>query len=131
MHNLFSQTIFKGIHYSCTLVFLMVRGFLEGKTTMHLHKELKINYCNLLEWRHHLQANGLANRDTSILPDAIVESDEVFINSGEKGILHPDAEDPPRVRANKKKAWALSTTTDHQSKGWSGGKVTKSGSKSV
>jgi hypothetical protein len=38
-----------------------------------------------------------------MLSDTITESDEVFINAGSKGELHPDPQDPPRVRANKKK----------------------------
>ena len=33
-----------------------------------------------------------------------MESDEVFQNAGEKGDLHPCPDDPPRVRAHKKKA---------------------------
>ena len=35
------------------------------------------------------------------LPDAVVEVDEMFQNAGEKGQLHDDPNDPPRVRANK------------------------------
>lgn len=103
VHNLFSRTIFQGAHYSCTLIYLMLRGFLEGKTTQHLHKELQINYSNLLDWRHHIQANCFGNRDLSRLPDAVVESDEVFVNAGEKGVPHPCPDDPPRRRANKKR----------------------------
>jgi transposase len=39
----------------------------------------------------------------------VVESDEVYINAGEKGRPHPTPEDPPRRRANKRKGhgtWA-------------------------
>jgi len=38
-----------------------------------------------------------------MLVDKVVESDEVFINAGEKGLRHSSCDDPPRVRANKKK----------------------------
>jgi hypothetical protein len=96
---------------------MMIRGFLEGKTTMHLSKELKVSYNNLLDWRHVLQQVAFGNRDRSKLPDDAVESDEVFINAGEKGIEHPLPEDPPRVRANKKKAWGHLQTTAHPSMG--------------
>ena len=84
---------------------------------MHLSKELKVSYNNLLDWRHVLQQVAFGNRDRSKLPDDAVESDEVFINAGEKGIEHPLPEDPPRVRANKKKAWGHLQTTAHLSMG--------------
>lgn len=35
--------------------------------------------------------------------DAEVEADEMFQNAGEKGIPHPDPDDPPRRRANKRR----------------------------
>lgn len=103
VYNVFSNTILKGIRFDVVKVVMMLRGFLEGKTTMHLSQELGIRYNNLLEWRHKLQGVAYGNRDQSKLPDEEVESDEVFINAGEKGIEHPLPEDPPRVRANKKK----------------------------
>jgi transposase-like protein len=102
--NIFSQTILKGTHLGVVTIVMMLRGFAEGKTTLHLSKELKVNYNNLWEWRHKLQNVAFMNRDRSKLPDEVLESDEVFINAGEKGIEHPLPEDPPRVRANKKKA---------------------------
>ena len=63
-----------------------------------------MNYSNLLNWRHKLQEFAYENRDWSALKDTAIESDEVFINAGEKGEKHPGKDDPPRVRANKKKA---------------------------
>jgi len=104
VYNLFTETIFSGIHYDCTTIVLMLQGFAQGKTTSHLSKELEISYNNLLLWRHKLQEFAFENRNWSVLPDTIVESDEVFINAGEKGEKHEHPQDPPRVRANKKKA---------------------------
>jgi transposase len=101
--NLFSNTIFKGIRLNIVVIVLMIRGFLEGKTTQHLSKELQVKYENLLRWRHKLQQQAFDNRNTDKLTDMLVESDEVFINAGEKGIEHPFAEDPPRVRGNKRR----------------------------
>lgn len=115
--NIFSQTVLKGIHFGVVTVVMMLRGFLEGRTTRHLSKELKVSYNNLLDWRHALQEVAFGNRDRSKLPDDAVESDEVFVNAGEKGIEHPLPEDPPRVRANKKKAWGHLQTTAHPSRG--------------
>lgn len=37
------------------------------------------------------------------LPDGKVESDEMFQNTGEKGMPHKDPSDPPRRRANKQR----------------------------
>jgi transposase-like protein len=102
--NIFTDTIFEGIVYGCTTIFLMLRGFLKGETTSHMSKELGVNYKNLLDWRHILQEFCFENRDLSVFKDTVIESDEVFINAGQKGEEHPFVEDPPRVRANKKKA---------------------------
>lgn len=104
VYNIFSNTILKGIRFDVIKIVMMLRGFLEGKTTKHLSKELEVSYNNLLDWGHKLQQVNYGNRDQSKLPDDEVESDEVFINVGEKGIEHPLPEDLPRVRANKKKA---------------------------
>jgi len=57
----------------------------------------------LLLWRHKLQEFAFENKDKSVLTDDVVDSDEVFINAGEKGDRHDHPQDPPRVRANKKK----------------------------
>jgi len=101
--NIFTQTILSGIHYNCITIVLMLRGFAQGVTTQHLHKELGLSYNNLLDWRHKLQEYSFENRDVSVLTDLEVESDEMFQNAGEKGDLHPNPDDPPRKRANKKK----------------------------
>lgn len=102
--NIFTETIFKGIHYTCIQIVLLLRGFAQGKTTLHLSEELELSYNNLLNWRHQLQELAYENRDLSPLTDdEVVESDEVFQNAGEKGTPHPNEEDPPRVRANKKR----------------------------
>ena len=104
VYNLFTNTILQGIRYSCITIVLILRGFAKGETTLLLSKELKISYNQLLHWRHKLQEFAFENRDNSPLTDQVIESDEVFQNAGEKGELHPHEDDPPRVRANKKKA---------------------------
>ncbi len=101
--NLYTGTILEGIHYDCIAIILLLRGILKGETTQSLSQELSLNYKNLLDWRHKLQEFAYENRVMSVLVDTIVESDEVFINSGEKGQRHANSQDPPRVRANKKK----------------------------
>ena len=113
--NLFTQTIFQGIHYDCIKIVLILRGFAKGESTQHLSDELQLSYNNLLNWRHLLQEYAFENRSMAILADTEVESDAPIaigvINAGEKGDLHPTKQDPPRKRANKKKALALLPTT--------------------
>ena len=101
--NVFTGTILQGTHYNCITIVLMLRGFAKGETTQMLSKELGVSYNVLLDWRHLLQEYAFENRDVSPMEDKEAESDEVFQNAGEKGVLHADVQDPPRVRANKKK----------------------------
>ena len=82
---------------------MILRGFLKGDSTLSMSREMGLGYRNLLYLRHELMGNALENREAGILPDSETESDEMYQNSGEKGILHPDPDDPPRRRANKKK----------------------------
>ena len=82
---------------------MILRGFLKGDSTLSMSREMGLGYRNLLYLRHDMMGNGLNNREEDILPDSETESDEMYQNSGEKGLEHPDPDDPPRRRANKKK----------------------------
>ena len=108
--NLFTHTVFQGTHYPCSVVVLLIRGVAQGVSTLQLSQELDIDYSNLLKFRHQLQANAYANLESSPLPDAVTETEEMFQNAGEKGKPHPLPSDPPPRRANKKKGMALMTT---------------------
>lgn len=124
--NIFTGTILRGIHYDCIKIVLMLRGFAKGETTQMLSQELKLSYNALLDWRHILQEFAFENRDVSCLTDQEVESDEVFQNAGEKGVAHTEGEDPPRVRANKKKASAPTRPTVRPYRGSLAGKASAS-----
>ena len=100
--NIFTDTSWSGSSYPCSTIILILRGFAQGTPTLHLSKELNIDYKTLLERRHQFQENAYDNRILDELTDDDVETDEMFQNAGEKGIPHLDPEDPPRVRANKK-----------------------------
>jgi len=102
--NIFTNTILKGAHYDCVKIVLILQGIAQGKTTQHLSKELSLGYNGLLKLRHKVQELSYENRLYTQMEDGEVESDEVFINAGEKGHKHDDPADPARVRANKKKA---------------------------
>jgi len=90
---------------------LILRGIAKGESTAGLSRELKVDRANLLYLRHKLQENALRNRSSGPLADEATESDEMYQNAGEKGVLHPDPEDPPRRRANKKRGLATGGTT--------------------
>ncbi len=101
VYNAFSNTVWKGTHHPCSVIVRILQGFAQGTPTLHLAKELGIDRKHLLERRHKLQAFVENNCFREPLPDDVVEADELYQNAGEKGILHPDPEDPPRRRANK------------------------------
>jgi hypothetical protein len=80
-----------------------LRGISKGESTAGLSRELQVDRVNLLYLRHAIQENAFANRIATPLPDEETESDEMYQNAGEKGIIHSDPDDPPRRRGNKKR----------------------------
>ena len=63
--NLFTGTLWSGTHYSCRQVVLLVRGFAQGVPTLHLAKELKLDYETLLTRRHGWQEQALKKKRRS------------------------------------------------------------------
>jgi transposase-like protein len=57
--NLFTSTLWKGTHYSCRQVVLLVRGFAQGVPTLHLARELHLDYETVLTRRHEWQEQAL------------------------------------------------------------------------
>jgi transposase len=100
-YNLFTKTVWQGTHHKCPVIVSILQGVAQGTSTLHLSQELGIDRKHLLERRHLLQNNvGVASIRTP-LSDAVAEVDEMYQNAGEKGVGHPDPEDPPRRRGNK------------------------------
>ena len=100
IYNAFTGTVWQGTHHRCSVVVRILQGFAQGVPTLHLAKELGIDRKHLLG-RHKLQGFIAKACSRDPLPDKIVEADEMYQNAGEKGILHPDPEDPPRHRVNQ------------------------------
>jgi transposase len=100
--NIFTGTVWSGSWHKCSTIISILRGFAQGIPTLHLSQELGLNYKTLLDKRHQFQYNALENKTKAPLTDQEVETDEMFQNAGEKGTLHPDPDDPPRRRGNKK-----------------------------
>ena len=65
---------------------------------VHLARELNISRQTVLSIRRKLQTSAEKIQSSEALPDAEVETDEMFQNAGEKGDKHADASDPPRRR---------------------------------
>lgn len=101
IYNAFSGTVWQGTHHRCSVIVRILQGFSQGVSTLHLANELGIDRKHLLERRHKLQGFMSQACIRKPLPDDVVEADEMYQNAGEKGILHPDPDDPPRRRANK------------------------------
>jgi hypothetical protein len=101
IYNAFAGTLWQGSHHSCCVIVRILQGFAQGTPTLHLAKELGIDRKHLLERRHKIQSLAAQACIREPLPDEVVETDEMYQNAGEKGILHQDPEDPPRRRANK------------------------------
>ena len=57
--NVFTNTLWRGTHYSCRQVILLVRGFAQGVPTLHLARELKLDYETVLTRRHSWQEQAL------------------------------------------------------------------------
>lgn len=101
--NAFTGTPLGGTHRTPAQIMLILRGFAQGVPTAQLARELDCDRKHLLELRRLMQDNASRWLDRNPLGDAVVEGDEMYQNAGEKGIEHPDPDDPPRSRANNRR----------------------------
>ena len=103
VYNLYSGTVFAGTQFRPSQVVLLLRGICQGVSSSQLSRELGISRQTVLSIRRKLHASAEAIQPQDALPDAEVETDEMFQNAGEKGDPHRDASDPPRRRGNKRR----------------------------
>ena len=103
VYNLYSQTVFAGTQFRPSQVVLLLRGVCQGVSSAQLSRELGISRQTILSIRRKLQSSAERIQPEAALPDAAVETDEMFQNTGEKGDPHRDASDPPRRRGNKRR----------------------------
>jgi transposase-like protein len=101
--NAFTSTPLAGTHRTPAQIMLILRGFAQGVPTAQLARELGCDRKHLLELRRLMQDNAERWLDRNPLGDDVVEADEMYQNAGEKGIEHPDPDDPPRYRANNRR----------------------------
>ena len=106
--NAFTGTEFHKTHRRPSEILLILRGIAQGVSTARMARELGRHRPHLLRLRHRLQALALKAADPSPLEDdPAVEADEMYQNAGEKGIPHPDPDDPPRRREQASRPWQL------------------------
>src|SRR5574341_1690775 len=84
VYHLYTGTVFEESQLARSVVVLLLQGFVQGKSSAQLSRELKLAYKTVLKWRHRLQANAERLQPQSPVPDAETESDEMFQNTGEK-----------------------------------------------
>jgi transposase-like protein len=84
IYHLYSGTVFAGSQLPPGQVLLLLRGVLQGQPSKQMARELGLTEKTVLLWRHRLQARAEAIQPTTPLPDAVVESDELFQNAGKK-----------------------------------------------
>lgn len=101
--NAWTGTMLRGTHYRPSKIILIVRGFAQGVSTAQLARELGCSRRHLEKLRHRMQAQVRPSGDRTPLNDAEVEADEMYQNAGEKGLRHPDPDDPPRRRVNQRR----------------------------
>lgn len=99
--NAFTGTALDATDKRPSTILLLLRGFAQGVPTAKLARELSLGRQALHEFRKRVQRQALLAFPATPLPNPITETDEIFQNAGEKGIPHPDPDDPPRRRVNK------------------------------
>ena len=103
VYNLYSGTAFQQKQFTPSQTVLLLRGVCQGVSSAQLGRELGVSRQTVMSMRRVLESHAEAMRPDTALPDAVVETDEMFQNAGEKGDPHRDPSDPPRRRGNKRK----------------------------
>lgn len=103
VYNLYSGTVFQQTQFTVSQAVLLLRGICQGVSSSQLGRELGVSRQTVMSIRGVLQANAELMQPCSALSDAVVETDEMFQNAGEKGEPHKDPADPPRRRGNKRR----------------------------
>lgn len=84
IYNLYSGTIFEARQLTPSQVVLLMRGVLKGESAASLARELEMSRTTITELRHLIQSNAAHLQPEYALKDAVVETDEMFQNAGEK-----------------------------------------------
>lgn len=100
VYNLYNGTVFQQTQFTASQAVLLLRGICQGVLSSQLSREIDVSRQTVMSIRRVLQANAESIQPDSVLPDTVVETDEMFQNTGEKGEPHKDPADPPRRRGS-------------------------------
>jgi transposase-like protein len=84
VYTLYSGTLFEGSHLTPPQVVLLLRGVFQGQSSAQLGRELELTEKTALKWRHRIHEQAEVLQPDTALPDTATESDEMFVNAGEK-----------------------------------------------
>lgn len=101
--TVYTDTLFANKQLHPTQVILLLHGICKGESSACLARELQLAYDTVHHLRQRVQTQAVQLQPDTPLPDAVIETDEVFQTAGKKGVKHSDPCDPPRRRANKQK----------------------------
>jgi transposase-like protein len=95
--------VFAKPHQPPATLVLRLRGVAKGEPTAGLARELKLSRAQLHTLRQRLHANLNETAPTDAMPGTAFEADELDHHAGKTSTPHPDPEDPPRRRANRRR----------------------------
>jgi hypothetical protein len=101
--NAFTGTSPAGTHRRPAEILLILRGVAQAVPTAQLARELGCDRKHLPGLRRRLRGDAARRLDREPLAGDVVEADEMYQDAGEKGIEHPDPDDPPRRRADRRR----------------------------
>lgn len=76
--------MFEARHVRPSQVILLLRGVVKGESAATMARELAMSRTTVTELRQLIQENAAQMQTREVLPDNVVEADEMFQNAGEK-----------------------------------------------
>ena len=95
VYTLYSQTVFAGTQLYPSQVVLLLHGVCQGVSSAQLGRELGLSRQTVLSLRRKLQSSAEQLQPEAALPNAEVETDEMFQNAGEKAEQRNKGRKPP------------------------------------
>lgn len=83
-YNLFSKTDFEKTHLNLTQIVLLIRGVCKGDTANTITGEIGVSRQTIQKRRQRIQQRAYESLPQEALTDKETETDEVFVNAGEK-----------------------------------------------
>jgi transposase-like protein len=97
IYTIYTGTVFEHKHLTPAQVVMLLRGVLKGESSVGLAKELGLARSTVHLIRRELQANAESLLPNTTLQDAQTETDEMFVNAGEKRGASPQLVGPTQT----------------------------------